>query len=173
MTKAEFDEWIEQHHQDVRKVAFKIVGPKVAKTEIEDLIQRALIRIYQTESYLRCRISPLTWITNAVKDAAREARRSHGRASAMMADVDVLVDYGSGSSLPVGGTPQRRWGPPLPLKVIDLAVKLGVLSKALIVALEGLGHKGLRAMSPLPAETANELTTLHRRSRLIKAQPVD
>ena len=166
MTKAEFDEWIEQHQQDVRKVAFKVVGPKVAEIEVEDLIQRARIRIYQTESYLRCRIAPLTWITNAVKDAAREARRAHGRASAMMADVDVLVDYGSGSSLPVGGTPQRRWDR-APLKVIDLAVKLGVLSKALIVALEGMGHKGLRAMSPLPAKTANEL------SKAIKAQPVD
>jgi translation initiation factor IF-2 len=43
------------------------------------------------------------------------------------------------------------------VKVIDLAKELGVTSKDLIVALEGMGHKGMRAMSPLLAATANEL----------------
>ena len=43
------------------------------------------------------------------------------------------------------------------VKVIDLAKELGVTSKDLIVALEGMGHKGMRAMSPLLAAQANEL----------------
>jgi translation initiation factor IF-2 len=43
------------------------------------------------------------------------------------------------------------------MKVMDLAKELGVTSKDLVVALEGMGHKGMRAMSPLPANTANEL----------------
>src|SRR5262245_58513479 len=43
------------------------------------------------------------------------------------------------------------------VKVMDLAKELGVTSKDLVVALEGMGHKGMRAMSPLPATTANEL----------------
>src|SRR5574342_701689 len=43
------------------------------------------------------------------------------------------------------------------VKVIDLAKELGVTSKDLIVALEAMGQKAMRAMSPLPAATANEL----------------
>jgi translation initiation factor IF-2 len=43
------------------------------------------------------------------------------------------------------------------VKVIDLAKELGVTSKDLIVALEAMGQKGMRAMSPLQAATANDL----------------
>jgi translation initiation factor IF-2 len=43
------------------------------------------------------------------------------------------------------------------LKVIDLAKELGVTSKDLLVALEGMGLKGKRAMSPLDQATANHL----------------
>ena len=43
------------------------------------------------------------------------------------------------------------------LKIIDLAKELGVTSKDLLVALEGMGHKGKRAMTPLDTATANEL----------------
>ena len=43
------------------------------------------------------------------------------------------------------------------VKVIDLAKELGVTSKDLIVALEAMGQKAMRAMSPLQAATANEL----------------
>jgi translation initiation factor IF-2 len=43
------------------------------------------------------------------------------------------------------------------MKVMDLAKELGVTSKDLVVALEGMGHKGMRALSPLAAATANEL----------------
>ena len=39
------------------------------------------------------------------------------------------------------------------VKVIDLAKELGVTSKDLIVALEGMGHKGVRAMTPVPDAT--------------------
>jgi translation initiation factor IF-2 len=42
-------------------------------------------------------------------------------------------------------------------KVIDLAKELGVTSKDLMVALEEMGQKGKRAMSPLDTETANAL----------------
>ena len=51
------------------------------------------------------------------------------------------------------------------VKVIDLAKELGVTSKDLIVALEGMGHKGMRAMSPLLAATANELRVKLGRGR--------
>lgn len=43
------------------------------------------------------------------------------------------------------------------VKVIDLAKELGVVSKDVIVALEGMGHPGLRAMSPVRKALANEL----------------
>ncbi|MEX2222811.1 MAG: translation initiation factor IF-2 [Candidatus Rokuibacteriota bacterium] len=51
------------------------------------------------------------------------------------------------------------------VKVIDLAKELGVTSKDLIVALEGMGHKGMRAMSPLLAAAANELRVKLGRGR--------
>jgi translation initiation factor IF-2 len=51
------------------------------------------------------------------------------------------------------------------VKVIDLAKELGVTSKDLIVALEGMGHKGMRAMSPLLSATANELRVKLGRGR--------
>ncbi|MFQ5897720.1 MAG: translation initiation factor IF-2 [Candidatus Methylomirabilia bacterium] len=43
------------------------------------------------------------------------------------------------------------------MKVTDLAKELGVTSKDLLVALEGMGLKGKRAMSPLDQATANKL----------------
>ncbi len=43
------------------------------------------------------------------------------------------------------------------VKVIELAKELGVTSKDLLVALEGMGHKGKRAMSPLDQAMANQL----------------
>ena len=43
------------------------------------------------------------------------------------------------------------------LKVIDLAKELGVTSKDLLLALDSMGHKGKRAMTPLDVVTANEL----------------
>jgi len=51
------------------------------------------------------------------------------------------------------------------VKVIDLAKELGVTSKDLIVALEGMGHKGVRAMMPVPTDTANELRVKLGRGR--------
>ncbi|HTG11445.1 MAG TPA: translation initiation factor IF-2, partial [Candidatus Eisenbacteria bacterium] len=57
------------------------------------------------------------------------------------------------------------------VKVIDLAKELGVTSKDLIVALEGMGHKGMRAMSPLLAATANELRVKLGRGRDLPAEP--
>ncbi len=51
------------------------------------------------------------------------------------------------------------------VKVIDLAKELGVTSKDLIVALEGMGQKGVRAMTPVPADTANELRVKLGRGR--------
>ncbi len=51
------------------------------------------------------------------------------------------------------------------LKVIDLAKELGVTSKDLLVALEGMGHKGKRAMTPLDTATANELRVKLGRGR--------
>ena len=51
------------------------------------------------------------------------------------------------------------------VKVIDLAKELGVTSKDLIVALEAMGLKAMRAMSPLQAATANELRVKLGRGR--------
>ena len=51
------------------------------------------------------------------------------------------------------------------VKVIDLAKELGVTSKDLIVALEAMGQKGMRAMSPLQATTANDLRVKLGRGR--------
>ena len=56
------------------------------------------------------------------------------------------------------------------VKVIDLAKELGVTSKDLIVALEGMGHKGMRAMSPLLGATANELRVKLGRGRDLPAE---
>ena len=55
------------------------------------------------------------------------------------------------------------------VKVIDLAKELGVTSKDLIVALEGMGQKGVRAMTPVPTETANELRVKLGRGRELPA----
>jgi translation initiation factor IF-2 len=54
---------------------------------------------------------------------------------------------------------------PARVKVIDLAKELGVTSKDLIVALEAMGQKGMRAMSPLQAPAANELRVKLGRGR--------
>ena len=51
------------------------------------------------------------------------------------------------------------------LKVIDLAKELGVTSKDLLLALDSMGHKGKRAMTPLDLVTANELRTKLGRGR--------
>ncbi|HEX6776334.1 MAG TPA: translation initiation factor IF-2 [Methylomirabilota bacterium] len=51
------------------------------------------------------------------------------------------------------------------VKVIDLAKELGVTSKDLIVALEAMGQKGMRAMSPLQAAMANDLRVKLGRGR--------
>ncbi|MBF8287401.1 MAG: translation initiation factor IF-2, partial [Candidatus Rokubacteria bacterium] len=51
------------------------------------------------------------------------------------------------------------------VKVIDLAKELGVTSKDLIVALEAMGQKAMRAMSPLQPATANELRVKLGRGR--------
>ena len=57
------------------------------------------------------------------------------------------------------------------VKVIDLAKELGVTSKDLIVALESMGQKGMRAMSPLQTTTANELRVKLGRGRDLPEEP--
>jgi translation initiation factor IF-2 len=56
------------------------------------------------------------------------------------------------------------------VKVIDLAKELGVTSKDLLVALDGMGHKGKRAMTPLDTATANELRVKLGRGRDLPAE---
>jgi len=56
------------------------------------------------------------------------------------------------------------------VKVIDLAKELGVTSKDLIVALEAMGHKGVRAMTPVLAADANELRVKLGRGRDLPAE---
>src|SRR5436190_14480417 len=43
------------------------------------------------------------------------------------------------------------------IKLMELAKELGVTSKDLMVAAEEMGHKGVRAMTPLDATLANAL----------------
>jgi translation initiation factor IF-2 len=56
------------------------------------------------------------------------------------------------------------------VKVIDIAKELGVTSKDLLVALEGMGHKGKRAMTPLDTATANDLRVKLGRGRELPAE---
>ena len=58
------------------------------------------------------------------------------------------------------------------LKVIDLAKELGVTSKDLLLALDSMGHKGKRAMTPLDNATANELRVKLGRGRELPPEPV-
>jgi translation initiation factor IF-2 len=58
------------------------------------------------------------------------------------------------------------------LKVIDLAKELGVTSKDLLLALDSMGHKGKRAMTPLDSATANELRVKLGRGRELPPEPV-
>jgi len=56
------------------------------------------------------------------------------------------------------------------VKVVDLAKELGVTSKDLIVALEGMGQKSVRATSPLTTPVANELRIKLGRGRELPAE---
>src|SRR5262249_4665186 len=56
------------------------------------------------------------------------------------------------------------------VKVMDLAKELGVTSKDLVVALEGMGHKSMRATSPLTGPVANELRVKLGRGRDLPAE---
>src|SRR5437870_5305489 len=85
------------------------------------------------------------------------------------------------------GRPERRgvWGPfrgpqfqlggsvaATKIKVIELAKELGVTSKDLMVAAEEMGHKGVRAMTPLDQTLANELRTKLGKGRELPEEPV-
>src|SRR5438132_3270513 len=54
---------------------------------------------------------------------------------------------------------------------MDLAKELGVTSKELMVAAEEMGHKGLRAMSPLDTTLANALRVKLGRGRELPEEP--
>ena len=56
------------------------------------------------------------------------------------------------------------------IKVIDLAKELGVTSKDLMMALEEMGQKGKRAMTPLDSDTANALRVRLGKGRELPAE---
>jgi len=58
------------------------------------------------------------------------------------------------------------------VKVIELAKELGVTSKDLMLAAEEMGHKGVRAMTPLDAKLANELRTKLGKGRELPEEPI-
>jgi translation initiation factor IF-2 len=58
------------------------------------------------------------------------------------------------------------------IKVIELAKELGVTSKDLMLAAEEMGHKGVRAMTPLDAKLANELRTKLGKGRELPEESV-
>jgi len=57
------------------------------------------------------------------------------------------------------------------VKVIDLAKELGVTSKDLMVAAEEMGHKGVRAMTPLDGTLANALRVKLGKGRELPEEP--
>jgi translation initiation factor IF-2 len=57
------------------------------------------------------------------------------------------------------------------VKVIDLAKELGVTSKDLMVAAEEMGHKGIRAMTPLDSTLANALRLKLGKGRDLPEEP--
>ncbi|MGH7335413.1 MAG: translation initiation factor IF-2 [Candidatus Rokuibacteriota bacterium] len=57
------------------------------------------------------------------------------------------------------------------VKVIDLAKELGVTSKDLMVAAEEMGHKGVRAMTPLDSTLANTLRVKLGKGRDLPEEP--
>src|SRR5438093_8088186 len=84
------------------------------------------------------------------------------------------------------GRPERRgvWGPfrgpqfqlggsvaATKIKVIELAKELGVTSKDLMVAAEEMGHKGVRAMSPVDSTLANALRVKLGKGRELPEAP--
>jgi translation initiation factor IF-2 len=58
------------------------------------------------------------------------------------------------------------------VKVIELAKELGVTSKDLMLAAEEMGHKGVRAMTPLDSKLANDLRTKLGKGRELPEEPV-
>ncbi len=57
------------------------------------------------------------------------------------------------------------------IKVIELAKELGVTSKDLMLAAEEMGHKGVRAMTPLEATLANSLRVKLGKGRELPEEP--
>jgi translation initiation factor IF-2 len=57
------------------------------------------------------------------------------------------------------------------IKVIELAKELGVTSKDLMLAAEEMGHKGVRAMTPLESILANSLRTKLGKGRDLPEEP--
>jgi translation initiation factor IF-2 len=57
------------------------------------------------------------------------------------------------------------------IKVIELAKELGVTSKDLMLAADEMGHKGVRAMTPLDATLANALRTKLGKGRDLPEEP--
>jgi hypothetical protein len=57
------------------------------------------------------------------------------------------------------------------VKVIELAKELGVTSKDLMVAAEEMGHKGVRAMTPLDSTLANALRVRLGKGRDLPEEP--
>ena len=57
------------------------------------------------------------------------------------------------------------------VKVIELAKELGVTSKDLMLAAEEMGHKGVRAMTPLDSKLANELRVKLGKGRELPEEP--
>jgi translation initiation factor IF-2 len=57
------------------------------------------------------------------------------------------------------------------IKVIELAKELGVTSKDLMLAAEEMGHKGLRAMTPLESTLANALRLKLGKGRELPEEP--
>ena len=57
------------------------------------------------------------------------------------------------------------------IKLMELAKELGVTSKELMVAAEEMGHKGVRAMSPLESTLANALRLKLGKGRDLPEEP--
>lgn len=70
MTRAEFDNWIEQHYGELLAVAKRRGGS-------EDTVQSAVLRVLSTQSYSRIvGSSAWTWMVGAVRSVAADQRDS-------------------------------------------------------------------------------------------------
>ena len=104
-------------------------------------------------------------LSHALRGGVPPGRGARARGAAR--EVDDAVDGCRGSQEVRGTVAATK------IKVIELAKELGVTSKDLMVAAEEMGHKGVRAMTPLDQTLANELRVKLGKGRELPEETVE